>query len=172
MKGQKCQICGENDATVHVTDLINGQDVHMCEKCAEQQGIIMPAISIGKMISSFMEEEEEEDVIEDQRICSVCGSSYSDIRGRDGKLGCQKCVETFSDLLLPFIERLQGSTEHRGKAPRRFSGVSRKRRRIRELKHQLNEAVVREDYERAASLRDEIRRLEDELRGGGAEETA
>jgi len=61
------------------------------------------------------------------------------------------------------MRRIHGSTEHRGKIPKKAGGKMRVKREIEELKYQLEKAIKEEAYEKAAELRDKIRELEKEL---------
>ena len=156
----KCQECGDKDATVHLTDLILGEEVHLCDKCAEEQGAVMPTISVSSVLSSLIEQQEEEmDEELEGVVCPMCGTTHSQIR-KQGKVGCARCYEVFAKSLMPFVERIQGSSEHRGKAPMRLPQTdTESRRKLLHLKQRLKVAVMEEDYELAATLRDEIRTL-------------
>lgn len=156
----KCQVCGNKDATVHLTDLILEEEVHLCDKCAEEQGTVMPTISVSSVLSSLIEQQEAE--MEEELegvVCPMCGMTHLQIR-KQGKVGCARCYETFASSLMPFVERIQGSSEHRGKAPMRLTRTDMEgRRKLLQLKQKLKIAVMEEDYELAATLRDEIRTL-------------
>jgi protein arginine kinase activator len=160
----KCQSCGDKEATVHLTDLINNEEKHLCDKCAEEQGAVAPTISVSSVLSSLIEQQQENEVEEELKdvVCPMCGVTYEELR-RQGKAGCARCYEVFAKGFMPFIERVQGSSEHRGKAPRRLDKVDTEvRRKLLHLKQRLKIAVMEEDYEQAASMRDEIRRIEEE----------
>ena len=62
------------------------------------------------------------------------------------------------------IRRLQGSVEHNGKVPDRVARTASTNRKIEKLKELLNKAIEREEYEKAAELRDEIKSLEVSIR--------
>ena len=104
--------------------------------------------------------------------CPQCGSSYHDIAD-SGKVGCASCYDTFYDDLLPTVRNVHGNTEHCGKRPNPFqkpiSDQAEKAdapespmAKIDRLKAQLNAAVADQNFEKAAQLRDEIKRLEGE----------
>nr|WP_243240466.1 UvrB/UvrC motif-containing protein [Clostridium cibarium] len=92
-------------------------------------------------------------------VCKNCGLTYSQFK-KSGQLGCSKCYESFNDLLSPRIKRIQGDLEHVGKIPVREGNEVIQRKRIKKLKEDLQKAVIKEEYERAAVLRDEIKLLE------------
>jgi len=109
-------------------------------------------------------------------ICATCKTTFADFK-QHGVLGCQDCYENFEGFLGPLLERAHdGGVSHSGKTPRRLlSGTRRsgeqpaaksaglsledRARRLRALHHQLEAAVKSEQYELAARVRDEIKRL-------------
>ena len=89
----------------------------------------------------------------------MCGFTQADFK-KTGRLGCSECYGTFSDGLTSLIKAMHKGTRHTGKVPARlFRGIVRSDR-LNELKRNLDEAVSKEDYESAATIRDEIRQLE------------
>lgn len=113
-------------------------------------------------------------------LCPTCGTTYAEFR-QHGLLGCPDCYRTFEAQLGPLLERAhEGGAAHAGKVPRRaLSGAKRapaaprpepgpsdddwpaqRAAKIAVLRKQLDEAVKAEQYERAARLRDDLRKLE------------
>lgn len=79
--------------------------------------------------------------------------------------------ETFKNQLNPVLGRLHsGNLSHSGKIPKRMGGGISLRKKIEELKVQLKNSILHEEFEKAAQLRDEIRtiekKLEESLEGG------
>ncbi|MDI3281582.1 MAG: UvrB/UvrC motif-containing protein, partial [Bacillota bacterium] len=81
-----------------------------------------------------------------------------------GLFGCSECYKAFDRHLDQVLRRIQGSTEHTGKVPVRIGGAGELDRQIGRLRSQLQLAVEREEYERAAAIRDQIRALEEQRR--------
>ena len=81
---------------------------------------------------------------------------------RSGRAGCADCYKTFEDILTPYIRKLQGATAHVGQAPKAQNDAQPVENPTASLKQKLTEAIKQENYEEAARLRDEIRRLEGE----------
>ena len=159
----KCQSCGEKEATVHLTDLIHEDEKHLCDKCAEEEGAVAPTLSVSSVLSSLIEQQQEHEIEDELKdvTCPMCGITYEELR-KQGKAGCARCYEVFARGFMPFVERIQGSSEHRGKAPRRLDKADTEvRRKLLHLKQRLKIAVMEEDYELAASMRDEIREFEE-----------
>ena len=96
--------------------------------------------------------------------CNICGMTYRDF-AKVGKLGCSKCYETFRDRLDPLLRRIHGTDRHVGKIPAKTSEVVLLRRELESLKKDLALAVSREEYEKAAEIRDSIRSLERKIKG-------
>ncbi len=92
--------------------------------------------------------------------CSSCGSTLGEIIS-GGRVGCAMCYSVFAEPLRVVIRALHGEATHTG----RSTAEARRRKEradcLARLKRQLKEAVAAEQFERAATLRDEIRRLED-----------
>jgi protein arginine kinase activator len=162
-----CQICGKNPATVHFTEIHDNKmsEIHVCERCAEEKGLHAAGVKkhkfdVGDLLANMvdgMTTTEEERVGRVQ--CPRCGLLYSGFK-ETGRLGCAECYTAFQFQLRPLLRRIHGDTRHRGKTPARDGeGVSRSRQ-IQRLHDELQRAVEREEFERAAAIRDEIRRLE------------
>jgi len=87
--------------------------------------------------------------------CPSCGHTPEDIMA-SGKIGCSKCYEYYKKDLLPLIEKCQtGATKHVGKVPKNLHPES-----LSKLENELKAAITKEDYEKAAALRDEIKKLQ------------
>src|SRR4029079_17119303 len=89
--------------------------------------------------------------------CPACGLKYGEFR-TPGRPGCPHDYEAFKPGLVPLLERLHRKTTHVGKRPKRRPKATLSE--ITELRKELRQAVDREDYERAAHLRDLIKQKE------------
>ncbi len=168
-----CQNCQQRSATVHMTKIVNFEktELHLCEVCAKaagnELGIIFGTnftfqnLIAGLLGDSDLEIEQQPSIGKEIR-CQNCGLTYSDFKNT-GLLGCGECYRHFKTGLDPLFKKVHGSITHTGKVPRRTGGKVRIRKEIQDLRHQLQQAIHKEDYERAANLRDEIRELEKEL---------
>ncbi|TZE82685.1 UvrB/UvrC motif-containing protein [Calorimonas adulescens] len=183
-----CERCGKNPATVHYTQIVNGvkSEAHLCSECAKEVGAtfggnlqgmmsgFMPFVfgnnfftepfGPGSFLSGFMDWGMSPGTVEEELRCEYCGLLYSQFK-KTGFLGCPKCYSTFRERLNPLIRRVHGSSNHVGKVPRRKGGNLRIKREIEELRAQLDEAVKKEEFEKAAELRDRIKDLEKKLKG-------
>jgi len=116
-----------------------------------------PINSFLSQIGSHLREEKDAEV---GKSCGTCGETFRDFQ-KSGRLGCPQCYFAFEQELGSILRRVQGSQVHVGRGPRARSGtLTRAENRVLELRKLLEEAVGREEFERAATLRDEIRGLE------------
>jgi protein arginine kinase activator len=170
-----CDNCGKSDAIIHLTKIKNNEmtTYHLCEACAAAEGLETGAVSpsaapltdflaqMGKSLAEAPASASE---------CSACGLSLQDFK-KTGRLGCAVCYSHFDLHLRSLLRRLHGGTQHVGKVflppdPKQTDRIAR----IASLRRGLHLAVEGEDFERAAELRDQIRRLEAAERAGEPEE--
>jgi protein arginine kinase activator len=96
--------------------------------------------------------------------CPRCGCTFRQFR-KTGRLGCAHCYSTFEQEMSTLLRKIHGSNEHVGITQEEAIGpLSEEEAHLLTLRRQLRQAVEREEYERAAELRDAITQLEDERR--------
>ena len=160
-----CQNCGKNPATTHIKTVINGKvtEQSLCGYCAAKSGYsAFSNGSISSLLSSMLGQTTKIESALDEKTCSCCGSTFANIV-ESGKVGCSQCYKIFEKELLPYLKRIHGSVNHTGKTPgSKELVVTEVKDRVSELKRQLAELVAAENYEEAAIVRDEIKRLEGE----------
>lgn len=177
-----CQNCNKNEATTYYKENINGQvkELHLCPECAAKLTGGAPSFGsffsepffgnsffgndsffgqpFGSLLSSPFGTAAQ--AIGGGRRCPTCGMTESELR-RTGRAGCGDCYKNFSDILLPYIKKLHGAAAHVGNTPAPAADQP-KADPVEGLRAKLSDAVKAENYEEAARLRDEIRRLEGE----------
>ncbi len=163
-----CQVCGKSPATVHFTEIHDNRmtEIHVCERCAEEKGLQAAAnpqkFDIADLLAGMVDTMTSSDEERVGRVqCPRCGLLYSAFR-ETGRLGCAECYTAFQFQLRPLLRRIHGDTRHRGKVPSRDGEGATRSRQIQRLHDDLQRAVEREEFERAAELRDAIKRLESE----------
>lgn len=162
----KCQNCGKRDAVVDYTQVIDGNKLHLhlCDKCASEMKIGMDFVfDMDDVFSSFFNGFPTLHATNALGVvkCKQCGSTYDDFKNT-GKLGCPECYETFGDELDNVLKRLHGNNRH-VKNDRKFEKSEKKNKQEDELiklKDELKLCIEKEEYEKAAKLRDEIRKIE------------
>ena len=91
--------------------------------------------------------------------CPVCGFSQADFK-KTGRLGCANCYSTFAEGLSSLLKGMHKGTEHLGKVPARLAKTLERESALKTLQRDLRKAVAEENYESAASIRDQIRHLD------------
>ena len=156
----KCDRCSTKPATFHITEVVGEEqweEIHLCEECYHKYE---PQQGSGQKADSGHSEEGEEATALNQRECPVCGTKFVEFRN-SGRLGCPNDYEEFRSELTPLLENIHGEIRHCGKTPRRLPQNRQTQSELIQLRKQLQQAVTREAYEEAASLRDRIRKLEE-----------
>ena len=162
-----CDVCKCNDATVFLTQIIEGkmQKVNLCDACSKEKGVQDPTgFALADLLLGIGAAEEIEKGGAAAQRCPVCGFTQSDFK-KTGRLGCSTCYVTFTESLTALLKAMHKGTSHVGKVPERAQRVGELSDRMRTLNENLQKAVAEENYETAASLRDQIKQLEGELAG-------
>lgn len=160
-----CKFCG-SPSTVHLANIVLKQkhETHLCESCAIKLKIIPAAtkeINIQAILELTIGAHEVVKSTPEAVSCPVCGIHYSHFRSQ-GRLGCPNDYEAFRSLLGPLLEQVQNdANKHAGKIPNRHRRRMRAASKV-ELAAKLRTAVLNEDYEQAAELRDAIHAMETE----------
>lgn len=159
-----CDVCGKNEATVHITEIVNDQvtKLHLCEQCAREKNAEMEEhFGLSDLLSGLADlgaSIESKGAAEIK--CTNCGLTYQDFR-KDGRLGCSECYETFRKEIAPLLKRIHGSDRHIGKVPLKTGAKTAKETKsLQELKMKMEKAIQAEDFEEAAHLRDKIKEME------------
>ncbi|PKL46201.1 MAG: hypothetical protein CVV39_07505 [Planctomycetes bacterium HGW-Planctomycetes-1] len=167
----QCEICKTKTATVHLTEIINGQrtESHLCQNCAQKEGVsVKSQLSLNELLSSLIAAHQHTDEIGDSEIskkaCPECGITMEQFR-KQAVLGCPKDYDVFEDDLKDVIEKTQDNNlTHKGKIPAKAqadpNAQNENRDKIEELQKQLSQAVKKEDYELAAKIRDQLKDLQ------------
>lgn len=165
-----CEKCKERPATVHYTEIVNNQkrEMHLCEVCAREEGVgtfgFFPQLDLHNFLAGILEPEPTGLKVRPAEVrCPACGLTEGEFAAQ-GLLGCGECYNHFTARLEPVLRRIHGATRHVGKTPAKAVAVQGRQAtradEIERLKAELAEAVAREEFERAAELRDRIRTLE------------
>ncbi len=161
---KKCDKC-DNPATIHMTEIVGGEktEKHLCEHCAEAEGITIKAnVPISQLLEDFILQAAGETSTppRDGITCDVCGMTFEEFRER-GQFGCPNDYKAFAPVLQQVLDNAQdGATQHVGKVPSRAGAGLQKQNAILRLRSELRQAIKSEQYERAATLRDDIKKLE------------
>lgn len=163
-----CERCKQNQAKTYIKRVQNGENYegYFCAACAKEMGLGANLGSFPFGLSDFLGQVmgagvPQKITQQDEQRCPKCGSTFQQFVGA-GKAGCENCYAIFYDKLLPSLQRIHGKTVHTGKIPASANIDVKKKRQMEELRQALSAAIENEAFEKAASLRDEIKQLESE----------
>ncbi len=163
---EKCDKC-DRPAKIHTVEIVKGQKIekNLCDLHAEQDPSVSKMVPvahapINELLSKFIMQQSGLQSAQDL-VCEECGMTFSQFR-EHSLLGCPSCYTAFESLLAPLLERShEGGTHHLGKVPARSGIAEQRQANLLRMRKQLAEAVVAENFELAARLRDDIRRYEE-----------
>ena len=157
-----CDVCKTGiTATVFLTQIVDGkmQKVNLCDACSKEKGVTDPTgFALADLLLGLGAAQEIEKSGNLQK-CPACGFSQADFK-KTGRLGCPLCYDTFSEGLNSLLKAMHKGTSHTGKMPARMQQNLRLDAELEGLQKELEKAVLEENYESAASLRDQIKHLE------------
>lgn len=161
----QCDVCKTKEATVFLTQIVDGKmkKVNLCEACSKEKGVSDPTgFALADLLLGLGASKEISRSSSSGLSCPVCGFTQSDFK-KTGRLGCSVCYQTFAEGLQSLLKAMHKGTRHVGKIPARAHRGLELAGRIKDLQDDLDRAVREEKYEEAARLRDEIKKMEQEL---------
>lgn len=156
-----CDACHKNIATVHLTEIVDDKivEMHICQSCAQNKAEeLKEHLSIPGFLGGLISPEREGRKKTTLK-CPSCNLTYEEFKTK-GKLGCERCYFVFKQQLLPLLKKIHSSLRHTGKAPVSINQKVIVESRIEDLRKRLERAIQLEEYEDAAKLRDEIKKLQ------------
>lgn len=170
-----CQDCAKTPATVHLTEVVNGEQsrIWLCAPCVEARNPhFAPKIpnvptEFGQIAGqSGIDDEASEASTSDasklpkvDAICPSCGITWPEFQEQE-RLGCPRDYDVFEEPLAMILRKMHGADTHSGRQPAAVRERTLLRERLEALRRELDDAVRDEHYEVAARLRDRIRDLE------------
>lgn len=150
-----CAKCKKNKAIIYYRREQNGAHTQkaLCPDCAalEQK----EELSINPLAGFFSSCRSG---VSEAKRCPVCRASLRDLV-QSGSMGCPECYQTFSEELRPVLNSLHGGAAHTGSTPQSPPPACRIYGESERLQSALLEAINRQDYERAAVLRDTLQKI-------------
>ena len=167
-----CEKCKKKKATVFYNENLGGKtrSCSLCADCAETmrrtgelEDVRIPSASsafgcsesamFGNLCGITVPHN-----IAAVRTCPVCSSTLAGI-AESGSVGCAACYKTFLDEISGSLHALPESTPYPGRTPRHYRLRREREARAALLREQMKQAVLAEDFETAALLRDQIHTL-------------
>jgi protein arginine kinase activator len=159
-----CSICKEKPATLFLTNISadnKAKNLDLCDACAKAKGIDDPTallVTGADVMLGLGAAQEVEQAVGTDLKCSRCGFSQADFK-KSGRLGCPECYKTFAEGLSGLLKTMHKGTRHTGKAPEALRLSRENSDRLKMLQKKLNKAIESENFEEAAQLRDELKKI-------------
>ena len=146
-KKKKCDICKKNEAKHKTIQYIDGvsKEIWVCDNCELLVGIS----------DQFKHKTNEVNELEMSLVCPECLTNLTEFK-LTWRLGCPMCYTIFAEQIEDFCLKVHSTKSH--SVSRDFK-LSFSEYGLQELQRRLDDAVKSEDYELAAKLRDEIKRI-------------
>ena len=129
----------------------------LCEGCAQEKGVTNPDnLSIGSLLDDTPA---KYDVSNASMTCESCGTTHQEFK-KGGRLGCEACYHVFRPVLEPLLDGMHAGIKHFGKVPARSVHKKVTLENEESLQKELRKAVEEENYEKAAELRDRLKKLQ------------
>ena len=167
----QCEQCGQRPAVVEFIQVIGDvrKRTRLCRECAVEhslEGSIGALRAFAQQIFGELftqAEKREKHFAIPEKPCSSCGTTFQQFL-ETSLLGCPECYHEFHDALKPILRRIHGSTRiktfdsEQPVSPRIESELLKLQRE--KLKVELQKALVEENYELAAQIRDKLKQVE------------
>lgn len=164
-----CEQCHSSPATVHITQISNKVTTvfHLCEMCARSKGIMVEVRQKELATEAGLENQHQAQLapLADHamdRECGHCHTKLSEFKAT-GRLGCSACYKEFEKDIGPVRAKAHRGKRYAARGAELMSGAD-----LEKLRHELTDAIAREEFELAALLRDTIRELQPGAPGGNA----
>jgi protein arginine kinase activator len=179
-----CDICKKREATIHIQEIVNSNKkaMHLCSECAVKKSQNDPSFDFGgfnlaEMLYNISEshggipglkvphkdtDESSQETLTQK--CPSCNWTLKALR-QTGRVGCPECYKVFREVIDNALENMHRGKLHVGKKPGAQSPdtTSNLMLELMNLQKELDEVIQREEYEKAAKLRDKIHSLKDKI---------
>jgi len=159
-----CEECGKNQATLSIT-VTTGSGTstrRLCPECVKKMELNLVKGDIQSFLSSVLSVlgSEKKNSASPELKCTGCGLTFEEFE-HTGRLGCAQCYRDFAQQLKPSLQKIHGRVQHAGRKPKTYAADPSQERmqKISELRRKMDEAVLSENFEEAARIRDELKVL-------------
>lgn len=158
-----CQLCGKNNASIYFTKIVNGkvEETHICEACAkkgEDFDFDLP-FSFHDLFTVLMGSIKEDEETNNDK-CPQCGLTHNEF-SKTGMFGCVNCFKVFEKEIDSLLKGIHEHNNHIGKTPSRLDKKTNNINEIESLRVELEESIAKEEFEKAAILRDKIKSMKE-----------
>lgn len=166
----KCDICKLKEAMLFVRQEYNSSviELHLCADCAKERGLSTEGnkieMSIGGLVTGLLHNSLDGSLQKTKLVCKTCGRSLTDIK-KTGRVGCPECYTAFKNEIAELLKNGNFQIPFSGNLPKKIEHFNSKISDRMLIQNLLEQAVEREDYEKAAFYRDQLKLLEKAERG-------
>jgi protein arginine kinase activator len=167
----QCEQCDQRPAVVEFIQVIGNvrKHTHLCRECAVEhslEGSIGALRAFAQQIFGELftqAEKRDENFTIPEKPCSSCGITFQQFL-ETSLLGCPACYQEFHVALKPILRRIHGGSRIRTSDkefsvfPPPDSDLLKLQRE--KLKQELQKALVEENYELAAQIRDKLKQVD------------
>jgi protein arginine kinase activator len=165
-----CQSCGRRPAVVEFIQVSGDErrQFALCRECAVSHGLSVQLDAFQRLSQLLLHQMRPlgNTVPEEWQAamgakCGRCGLAFEDFV-RTGLLGCSQCYKDFQEFLTPILRRLHGVTRQTAEELDNASPSIEKRPpdpSRGQLEAELSAALSEENYEKAAAIRDRLKKL-------------
>ena len=185
-----CDLCKKNEATIHIQQVAPGEKkvMHICSECASSrfQNSLQASIDPFELAEMFHEilsermktqREKQKNDAGDKAVqalssqlyppCGGCGWTLEKLQ-TSRQVGCAGCYDHFRQAIEAALPENHCGIFHKGKIPgahpaEEECAIAAGCMKLAEAQTALADAVMREDFEKAAELRDAIQFLQKKL---------
>jgi protein arginine kinase activator len=166
-----CQSCGRRPAAVEFIQVTGEErrELSLCRECALSVGVRTQMEAFQRLTQLLMSPQGPLNLPDEMKAalgmtCSRCGLVFEEFV-HTGLLGCPQCYEDFREQLKPALRRMHGVTkqalDEKGEALPAADAIHENEPSHSDVREQiemeLHLALLEEDYEKAAALRDKLR---------------
>lgn len=160
-----CDRCHGREATVHMTQIINGHrtERHLCADCAAEEEVMTGAVDwmdrdwFQSPLESFFQEGMQglfpRRTIQVDRAPEIGETPLF----RKGLRGANESYEAFREKIRPSFQKGRETPTASRDIP--VEAEKKEETELEKLEKSLQSCIAREDYERAAVLRDQIKKM-------------
>lgn len=96
-------------------------------------------------------------------VCPLCKTKLSQVL-KTGKFGCSECYDSFGGYTKQILTSIHSTAVHKGKISDAASEQVKIKKEIEKLSSELKDAIEKQEFEKAATLRDKIKELTEEAK--------
>jgi len=169
----KCSICKADNAIIHIREYSETglRKINLCLECAIKKGLSAPSENLdnllAKIISNVFNINASYKNLRGSRrslklVCPSCGKTVNDFSS-NLEVGCPVCYDVFEDIIDLLIFNQNNSLNYLGKLPETLNKLNLQKSNLKQLKKNLKKHVQEEDFAKAATVRDEIKKLKKKI---------